>query len=55
VGVATAVGTDEERLALTDLERVLKEPVDMRTVVIVGNSMSRIIDGWFVTSRGYAV
>lgn len=55
VGVATAVGTDEERLALTDLERVLKEPVDMRTIVIVGNSMSRIVDGWFVTSRGYAV
>jgi len=55
VGIATAVGTQEERLSLTTLAKVLEEPVDMRTVVIVGSRLSRVIDGWFVTSRGYTI
>jgi precorrin-3B methylase len=55
VGIAAAVGTEEERLMLTTLGNVLTEEVDMRTVVIIGNSMSKVVDGWFVTSRGYAI
>jgi precorrin-3B C17-methyltransferase len=55
VGVATALGTDEERLAVTDLEKIFDQPIDMRTVLIIGNSSSRVIDGWLVTARGYAV
>jgi precorrin-3B C17-methyltransferase len=55
VGVAWALGTDEERLAMTDLEKIHDQPIDMRTVLIIGNSSSRVIDGWLVTARGYAV
>jgi len=55
VGLAAAVGTEEERLTLSTLQKVLDEEVDMRTVVIIGNSMSKVVDGWFVTSRGYAL
>ena len=55
VGIARAVGSAEESVALTTLGELLAQPVDMRTVVIVGNSMSRVLDGWFVTARGYSV
>lgn len=55
VGIASALGTDEERLAVTDLEKIYDQPIDMRTVLIIGNSSSQVIDGWLVTARGYAV
>lgn len=54
-GIATALGTEEERVLLTDLEHLLKQDVDMRTVVIVGNTTSRRLGAWFVTPRGYAL
>ena len=54
-GVATALGTDEERVVLTDLDRVLEQEVDMRTVVLIGNRSSRCVGSWFVTPRGYEV
>lgn len=53
VGVARAVGSLDEQIKVTTLGEVLGEDIDMRTVLIVGNSMSRTIDGWFVTCRGY--
>ena len=55
VGIARAVGSTEESVTLTTLGELLAQSVDMRTVVIVGNSMSRVLDGWFVTARGYPV
>lgn len=55
VGVGTAVGTDEESILLSDLEHFLDLEINMRTVVIIGNKSSKIIDGWFVTPRGYQV
>jgi len=59
VGLAVAVGAEEERILLTDLAALAAgrhdDTVDMRTVVIVGNSASKVVDGWFVTARGYAI
>lgn len=55
VGIATAVGTEDEHILLTDLEHALEHEVNMRTVVIVGNSTSRRLGPWFVTPRGYDV
>lgn len=55
VGIARAVGGEDESSAITTLGKLLAQHVDMRTVVIVGNSMSRLIDGRFVTARGYEV
>ncbi|RMF89665.1 MAG: precorrin-3B C(17)-methyltransferase [Planctomycetota bacterium] len=52
--VATAVGTAEERVHVTTLGDIDPEQVDMRTIVIVGNSQSRVLSsGHFVTARGY--
>jgi precorrin-3B C17-methyltransferase len=55
LGIATAVGTEEERFVLTDLDHCLEEDVSMRSVLIIGNKSSRNLKGWFVTPRGYAL
>ena len=55
VGVATCAGQDDESLVVTDLENVLQHNVGMRSVVIIGNSTTRIIDGRLVTARGYSL
>ncbi|MDD5348820.1 MAG: precorrin-3B C(17)-methyltransferase [Chthoniobacteraceae bacterium] len=55
VGIATAVGAEDERLVLSDLDHFLGEEITMKSIVIIGNSSSKILDGWFVTPRGYKV
>jgi precorrin-3B C17-methyltransferase len=55
VGVGTAVGTLDERVVLSDLDNFLGLEIDMRSVVVIGNSSSKIVEGWFVTPRGYDV
>jgi precorrin-2 C20-methyltransferase / precorrin-3B C17-methyltransferase len=43
--VARAVGTDQEKIDVVTLERFSLEVVDMRTLVIVGSSRTRVIPG----------
>jgi precorrin-3B C17-methyltransferase len=52
-GVVTAAGHVEQSLIVTSLDRLLHEEVGMRSTVIIGNSDTRLIDGWMVTARGY--
>lgn len=53
VGVATAVGLENESIFLSDLDHFLETEIGMRSVIIVGNSSSKCLQGWFVTPRGY--
>ncbi len=53
VGIVTAAGQDDQSLVITDLDHLLQQEVGMRTVVIIGNSSTRLIDNWMVTARGY--
>jgi precorrin-3B C17-methyltransferase len=53
VGIATAVGTTEERIVISDLDHFLGEEIGMRTIVIIGNRSSKCLNGWFLTPRGY--
>jgi len=53
VALCRQLGRAEERLLLTRLDTVDVEQVDMLTLVLVGNSSTRIIDGRMVTPRGY--
>lgn len=55
VGICTAVGTGEERVELADLATFLDRGITMRSIVIVGNSTTRVIRGRMVTPRGYRV
>jgi precorrin-3B C17-methyltransferase len=53
VGLGNSVGTEDERITLTDLEHFLDLAIDMRTIVIIGNRSSKVVGNWFVTPRGY--
>jgi precorrin-3B methylase len=53
VGIGTAVGTPDEEIMLSDLDGFLSHEINMRSIVIVGNSSSTIMNGRFVTPRGY--
>jgi cobalt-precorrin 5A hydrolase/precorrin-3B C17-methyltransferase len=53
VALCRQLGRSEERLILTRLEAVDVDQVDMLTLVLVGNSTTRVIDGRMVTPRGY--
>lgn len=55
VGIGDAVGSPDERVIITDLDRFLDEEITMRSIVIVGNSSSTVTDGRFITPRGYRV
>ena len=55
VGIATAVGAEEETTVLTDLGHFLTEEITMKSIVIVGNRSSQLLDGKFVTPRGYKI
>ena len=55
VAIATAVGTGEERVVLSDLDHFLDEAIDMRSIVLIGNRSSQRLGEWLVTPRGYPV
>ncbi len=55
VGIGTAIGSDQETLISTDLGHFLEEEINMRSIVIIGNTTSRMIGQWFVTPRGYSI
>jgi precorrin-3B methylase len=55
VGIVTDAGQDGQALVLTDLKHVLEQEIGMRSIVIVGNSATQVIDGRMVTARGYDV
>jgi len=53
VGIATAVGSADERMTISTLEKLPNENVAMRSIVIIGNSSSRKSGSWLITPRGY--
>lgn len=54
-GIATALGSADECVILTDLRRLLRHRIDMRTIVLIGNTTTRALNGWMVTPRGYSL
>ena len=53
VGVVKNAYREEQEVVLTDLASLRPEDVDMLTVVVVGNSQTRLVAGRMVTPRGY--
>ena len=53
VGLARAVGSSEESYRVSTLGDFREEDVDMRSLVIVGNSTTKTENGWMLTPRGY--
>jgi cobalt-precorrin 5A hydrolase/precorrin-3B C17-methyltransferase len=51
--LARQLGRAEEHLSLHTLETLPQDQVDMLTLVLIGNSSTRVQDGRMVTPRGY--
>ncbi|MGI6077142.1 MAG: precorrin-3B C(17)-methyltransferase [Fastidiosipilaceae bacterium] len=52
-GVASHVGREQETYIITNLADLPREEIDMFSVVIIGNSQTKIMNGKLVTPRGY--
>jgi len=55
VGIVWNALRDGQRHVITDLAALLQHPVDMRSIVIVGNSRTVVKDGRMITKRGYDI
>ncbi len=53
VGIVRQAGRPEQAVRLTTLGALDPEQVDMFCVLIIGNSQSYVVDGRFITPRGY--
>lgn len=53
VGYVRQAGRDDERITVTTLADFDPEDVDMFTVILIGNSQSKIWNGKIITPRGY--
>jgi cobalt-precorrin 5A hydrolase/precorrin-3B C17-methyltransferase len=51
--MARQLGRQEEHVSFCRLDSLPVETVDMLTVLVIGNSSSRLEDGRMVTPRGY--
>lgn len=54
VGIASRAMRPGQSVAVTTLDAIHPEDVDMQTVVLVGNSATRVSGGRMLTPRGYA-
>lgn len=55
VGIVKNAMRDGQSLVITSLGEVLEHPIDMTTILIVGNSTTFVYDNYMVTKRGYKV
>lgn len=55
VGIVRNAKRDNEEVFITNIEDMLDYPIDMFTVVIIGNSNTKIINNKMVTPRGYKI
>ncbi|SJZ37120.1 precorrin-3 methyltransferase [Trichlorobacter thiogenes] len=53
VGIVTAASAADETTTLTTLGNLLEQTITMRSLVIIGNSDTRELNGMLVTARGY--
>jgi precorrin-3B C17-methyltransferase len=53
VGIVTRARREGETVAVTTLKEMLEQPVDMQTVVIIGNSQTYTYGPYMITPRGY--
>lgn len=53
VGIVRNAYREGQEVIITDLENLLNHPIDMLCTVIVGNSQTRLANGFLITPRGY--
>lgn len=55
VGIVKSAMRKKQNVVITTLGAVLEHPIDMTTILIVGNSTTFVYDNYMVTKRGYNV
>jgi len=55
VGVCDSIGLDGQSVRISDLDNFQKEEIGMRTIIIIGCSDTKVINGRMVTPRGYSL
>ncbi len=55
VGIVKSAMRKKQNVIITNLGEVLEHPIDMTTILIVGNSTTFVYDNYMVTKRGYKV
>jgi cobalt-precorrin 5A hydrolase/precorrin-3B C17-methyltransferase len=53
VAIVRSAYRQDEQMTLTTLEKLLDAPIDMLTIVLIGNQSTRIHSDWMITPRGY--
>ena len=53
VGIVTAASREGEGKIISTLENFTKQEINMFSLVIIGNSMTYVKDGYMITPRGY--
>ncbi|MCX7780594.1 MAG: precorrin-3B C(17)-methyltransferase [Negativicutes bacterium] len=53
VGIVHHASRKDERMVISDLENFTREYIDMFSLVIIGNSQTRVENGKMITPRGY--
>ncbi|MGI6003432.1 MAG: precorrin-3B C(17)-methyltransferase [Lachnospiraceae bacterium] len=54
-GMVSNIARAGESTHVCTLRELAETPADMFTTVFIGNSATRLIDGWMVTPRGYRI
>ena len=53
VAIVHGAYREDEQVVLTTVEKMLEQPIDMLTTVIIGNTTTRNHAEWMITPRGY--
>lgn len=54
VGIVREACREEENIIITTLDKALENDIDMKTIIIVGNSSTFLADKFMITKRGYS-
>lgn len=55
VGIVKNVSRDDESIIVTTLDKMVSHPIDMTTIIIIGNSTTFLYRDYMVTKRGYHI
>lgn len=55
VGIVKNAMREGQKVVITTLDNMLNHEIDMLTTLIIGNSMTYVVDGVMVTPRGYKI
>uniref|UniRef100_A0A1D9GBF4 Precorrin-3B C(17)-methyltransferase n=1 Tax=Moorena producens (strain JHB) TaxID=1454205 RepID=A0A1D9GBF4_MOOP1 len=55
VAIVVSAYREDENITLTTLDKMLEIPIDMLTMVLIGNQSTDIHQDWMITPRGYRV